>query len=70
MSVSGYLRDEILAAVRDGATLHEVEREIVDVAALGEDDRAALWLYAWGTAERRGAAPVALPEVVTGGRAR
>jgi hypothetical protein len=70
MSVSYHLREEILAAVRGGASLQDIEREIVDPAALAEDDRAALWLFAWGTAERRGAAPAGLPEIVAGGRAR
>ena len=70
MSVSFDLREEILAAVRDGASLQEIEREIVEQASLGEDGRAALWLFAWGSAERRGAAPAGLPEIVACGSAR
>ena len=45
------------------AVLEEVEREdvhavwclgdVVDASPMGEDGRAALWLYAWGSIERR-----------------
>ena len=50
---SRYLREIVDAAVRGGDTLAEIEREIVDVAALSPDGRSALWLYAWGAVERR-----------------
>jgi hypothetical protein len=50
---SRYLRDAVEAAVREGATLSEIESEIVDGAALSPDGRSALWLYAWGATERR-----------------
>jgi hypothetical protein len=51
---SRYLREMVDAAVRDGASLGEIERDIVDRAALSPDGRSALWLYAWGAVERRG----------------
>lgn len=50
---SRYLREAVDAAVRDGDTLDEIEREIVDRAATSADGRSALWLYAWGATERR-----------------
>ena len=50
---SRFLRDAVEAAVRDGDTLAEIERDIVDDAALSPDGRSALWLYAWGAVERR-----------------
>ena len=46
-------RDAIEAAVRDGAMLAEIERELVEPAPVDADARAALWLYAWGAVERR-----------------
>ena len=38
--------------VVDGATLAEIEREIIEPSGLTEDSRDALWLYAWGCLER------------------
>lgn len=42
--------DELVAA---GATLHEIERDVIERAPLGEDARDALWLYAWGCLQRQ-----------------
>ena len=39
--------------VDEGATLREIEQEIIEPAPLSEDSRAALWLYAWGSLERQ-----------------
>ena len=47
------LRVQIYEMVEDGATLREIEREVIDAAPLGEDARDALWLYAWGCLERQ-----------------
>jgi hypothetical protein len=47
-------RAAIEDALAHGAPLDEVEREIIDEVAVGEDARASLWLFAWGTAERGG----------------
>jgi hypothetical protein len=65
-----YLREEIEAAFREGATLEDVEREIVDAAFIAEDRRASLWLFAWGVAERGGSDGAGLPEIVSGVDAR
>jgi hypothetical protein len=46
-------RDAIEVAVRDGAMLAEIERDLVDPATVDAEARAALWLYAWGAVERR-----------------
>jgi hypothetical protein len=51
------LRATIDRALEDGATLADVER-LLDEAAIADDLRDALWLYAWGAAERL--RPVAL----------
>lgn len=48
-----FVRAEIEDALAHGATLTAIEREIVERAAVSDDARAALWLFAWGTAERR-----------------
>jgi hypothetical protein len=47
------LRHAVDAAVRDGDTLDEIERDIIDESALSPEGRSALWLYAWGAVERR-----------------
>jgi alkylhydroperoxidase family enzyme len=41
------LRDEIAFRLRRGERLAEVERELIAPARLSEDERAALWLFAW-----------------------
>jgi hypothetical protein len=46
-------RELIDVLVAEGATLAEIEREVVDPSPLGEDARDALWLYAWGSIERQ-----------------
>ncbi len=40
-----------------GATLATVEDELIEPAALSEDERAALWLYAWSYAQRQRQSP-------------
>jgi hypothetical protein len=50
---SRFVRVEIEEALAHGATLETIERDIVDGAAVSDDARAALWLYAWGASERR-----------------
>jgi hypothetical protein len=47
------LRDVIDALIADGATLPEIEQEVIDLAPVGQDARDALWLYAWGCLERQ-----------------
>jgi hypothetical protein len=46
------LREMIDVLVVEGASLREIEREVIDPCTLGEDARDALWLYAWGSIER------------------
>ena len=46
-------RELIDELVREGASLEEIERDVVDASPMGEDGQAALWLYAWGSIERR-----------------
>ncbi|MCW2992321.1 MAG: hypothetical protein JWM73_2915 [Solirubrobacterales bacterium] len=57
-AVSGRaLRELVDELVDDGASLRTIEREVVEDAPLGEDARDALWLYAWGSVERRAQRP-------------
>ena len=52
--VSGrQLREAIDELVEHGASLRDIEREVIDAAPLGEDARDALWLYAWGSVARQ-----------------
>ena len=46
------LREQIESAMADGATLTDVEDEILEDAPATTDARDALWLFAWGIAER------------------
>lgn len=39
--------------VRHGGSLDQVEEEIIDPAPLDENQKAALWLYAWTELPRR-----------------
>jgi hypothetical protein len=48
--VSRELIDELVA---EGASLKDIERDVIDESPLGEDSRDALWLYAWGSIERQ-----------------
>lgn len=48
------MRATIDEMVDAGAGLEQIERELIDAALLGDDARAALWLYAWGRLERHG----------------
>jgi hypothetical protein len=49
-----HVREAIEDAFADGATLADVEREIIELTPVSEDAQAALWLFAWGIDERRG----------------
>ena len=39
--------------VAEGASLTEIEHEVIATSPLNDDSRDALWLYAWGSVERR-----------------
>jgi hypothetical protein len=42
------VRDEVALRLDDGAPLAEVEGELIEtVPGLSEDERAAVWLFAW-----------------------
>ena len=39
--------------IRNGASLDEVEQEVIEPCDVGSDRAAALWLYAWSLMELR-----------------
>jgi hypothetical protein len=47
------VRQQIHGRLRRGGSLAEVEEEIIEPAPCDEDQRAALWLYAWSQSSRR-----------------
>lgn len=52
--VSGRLSRKLIdELVAEGATLREIERDVIDASPLDQDSRDALWLYAWGSLERQ-----------------
>lgn len=54
------VRDEIVSWLDGGADLADVESELIDeLTTVSEDDRDALWLFAWSYS-RRGRAQVQL----------
>ena len=46
------LREQVDAAVGEGADLGEVEERVIARAPVEPEVRDALWLYAWGLLER------------------
>jgi hypothetical protein len=54
------LRDQIVMSIDGGATLGLVDEELIASAPVSEDERAALWLFAWSYAKRRQRRPLAL----------
>lgn len=54
------LRRTVVAMADAGASLPDIDRDLVASAALDEDSRSALWLYAWHSVE---ADEVARPRV-------
>lgn len=49
------MRDLIVSATSDGDPLDAIERDVIEPAALGDDSKSGLWLYAWsGAGLRRG----------------
>lgn len=45
------LQERVAAMMRSGAPLDQVESEVIDPSELSEDQKAALWLYAWSFME-------------------
>ena len=46
------LREQIRDATVQGVGLDQIGAELIEPAALDDDDKAALWLYAWSLARR------------------
>ena len=46
------LRAEIRARARAGVELDHIESSLIEPAPVPADEKAALWLLAWGTRER------------------
>ena len=46
------VREQVAEAVDDGATLDEVEEQVLDNAPVTGEARDALWLYAWNLREQ------------------
>ena len=52
------VRERVAEAVDDGATLDDVEQELLVPAPVSSDARDALWLYAWNLREAQRPADV------------
>jgi GAF domain-containing protein len=50
--MSGYWRGRVVDQLRRGDSLVQIDRELSRVRSLSEDERAALWLLAWGEQQR------------------
>ena len=50
--MSSDLHRQIAHAVRTGLDLDEIEEDIIEPAAIAEDEKSALWLYAQVLSER------------------
>lgn len=53
-AAAGDLQAAILAGVNAGTPLEQIERILIDPAAIDEDGKAALWLLAWCSQEQGG----------------
>ena len=51
------MRFLIHSATSDGDSLDAIEREMIEPAALSDDDKSGLWLYAWSDAGLRRGKP-------------
>ena len=59
------LRDELALRLDGGATLADIQIDVIDVAqGPSEDERAALWLFAWAYSATRGGRLRRAPESV------
>jgi hypothetical protein len=56
-------RERVAEAVDDGASLEEVEDQLIEPAPLPSELRDALWLYAWNLEEERGRTHVDVPSL-------
>jgi hypothetical protein len=46
------MQHRIDGLLSDGASLERVEAEVIDRSGLRQDEKSALWLYAWSLADR------------------
>ncbi len=46
--MSGYWRQQVIDQVERGDSLEQIDRELVLIRSVSDDERAALWLVAWG----------------------
>ena len=47
------LQPRVATMIRNGASLDEVEQQVIEPSKVGPDREAALWLYAWSLMELR-----------------
>jgi hypothetical protein len=48
----GDARGRVAAAIRGGAGLKAIDRDVIEQQPMSRDARDALWLYAWATMEQ------------------
>ena len=46
------MHNQINGLLSEGASLERVEAEVIDRCGLHQDEKSALWLYAWSLADR------------------
>lgn len=46
------MHDQISGLLSEGASLERVEAEVIERCGLHQDEKSALWLYAWSLADR------------------
>ena len=63
------LREQIVERIDAGEQLADVEREVIEPAALSDDDKAGLWLFGWSWASSVDRKPGPRPPAI-GGRRR
>jgi hypothetical protein len=51
--MSPLLESEVRRRMRHGASIDDVDAEVIERADLSADQKAALWLYAWSFIPRR-----------------
>ena len=51
--MSASIQDQIRRRMRHGASIDDVDLELIERSDLSADEKAALWLYAWSFVPRR-----------------
>ncbi len=46
------MQDQITGLLSEGASLERVEAEVIERCDLRQDEKSALWLFAWSLADR------------------